>query len=367
MKIETLKEHIKTVIREYIQQVNPDHFTPRVPSPNIEEENEQMNDDIPDANVEESTSTIMDSQIDQIYDDYMELEDRLDSDENVTEADKHFMELVSQYEEKKISRDQLLEFWVEWKKTGDSSIRVTESKKMKLKESLKKIIKEEIANNVHHKSSFAKYGKEIEDALKSALGKWVSISCVKNKNTKAEVSNIGNFGKIVADDGEGGLAFTMDIIVQKRDVFTAEYTIGANRNLRVIQEVSLEDLVKWIKGDFKKMVKALDKVEKPKSEDQQTEEPKKEDVKKQIDYADDVSKLAAKKEKEDAKKEVTPAQGGKIVDKIVRKIDAKENPNKKQIAPDRKELVIKKKKDGMEVTKKAETKQKDIKVKTPKK
>lgn len=191
----------------------------------------------------------------------------------------------------------------------------------------------------------------------------MSISCLKNAVTKSDISNIGNLGKIVVDDGEGGLAFTMDINIQKRNVFTVEYTIGSNRDLKTFQESSLEDLVKWIKGDFKKMVKSLDKEEKPESKDELTEEPK---IKTQLDYAEEVGTLATKKEKEDSKKEITPAEGGKVVNKIERKIDANDNPNKKNIAPDRKELVIKKKKDGMEVTKKAEIKQKDIKVKTPK-
>jgi hypothetical protein len=215
---------------------------------------------------------------------------------------------------------------------------------------LKDLIKEEI-QNIDLRSSFTKYVNEIQEAVKS-FGNHVSVSY---KTSEDDAPN--KLGHILVDDGEGGFAFTLVIHPEKRNVFSVNYTLNGHRDVKAVDKLSMEDLKKWIKGDFKKMVKSAEKEPTAEKVEDESKEVEKKDIKKQIDV-DDV-----KAEKKDDKK-ITPQEGGEKVGKITRKEDAKLND--KHVAHDDKELSIKKKKDGMEKVGKIK-KQDSIKSKNPEK
>lgn len=246
-------------------------------------------------------------------------------------------------------------------KTGDEqylggSLNLVESKK---REKLKSLIKEYIYN-VNLESSFNKYVNELQEAFKS-FGTHVSVIYRQEDGSPNKLSHI------FVDDGEGGFCFAMTIYPESRNKFSVNYTIGGTTNDQSIDKskgsidvnkgpLTMEELKKWIKVDFKKMIKSLDK-ESPKEEiDDKSMEIKDKEIKKQIDV--DNVKAELKNEKQ-----VSQQEGGNNVGKFDRQEDAKMIT--KHIAHDEKELKIKSKKDGMEKTK--IKRQDSIKTKMPEK
>jgi hypothetical protein len=298
---------------------------------------------------------------------------------NVIEEDKaklgtgtRFKNLVKQLakkelEEYSVHNPAALAAWIGRKKYGKEKFQKMSAagkkeesidpKREELKEHLKVLIREVMENN-HLINSLAKYGSEVEKILKSVIGKWVSTSCHQTAVGGPALA----VGKLVVDDGEAGLAFTMDIIPEKRNVFTVNYTVNGHRDMKTLEHVSMDELGKWLKGDFKKMIKDLDKEKKEEKIEDESKEIKDKDVKKQIDHADDIDKEAKKLAK--VEKEVAPQEGGEVVEKIEKQIDADENANKKNIAPDKKELKVKGGKEEMKKVGEID-RQEDIKVKNP--
>lgn len=235
----------------------------------------------------------------------------------------------------------------EFLKNADKDVSDNDSKGVLAK--LKDLIKEEISN-INLRNSFTKYIIEIQEAVKS-LGSHVSVGCQTDDGAPNKT------GHIIVDDGEGGFAFTMMIYPEKRNTFTVTYTLDGHSDDKAVKDLSMDDLKKWLKGDFKKLVKSSEKEPKIDKVEDESKEVAKKDIKKQIDV-DDI-----KAEKKDDKK-ITPQEGGEKVGKIARKEDAKLND--KHVAHDDKELTIKKKKDGMEKVGKIK-KQDSIKSKNPEK
>lgn len=213
--------------------------------------------------------------------------------------------------------------------------KVEENKTNKIKTVIKDLIKEEISN-INLRSTFTKYVNEIQDVVKS-LGNHISVTY------KTDDTSPKKLGHILVDDGEGGFAFTMTIFPEKRNSFSVNYTLGGKRSEHTANNpMSMDDLKKWLKGDFKKMLKELEKEPKVEKIEDESKEVEKKDIEKQIDKDDVKADIKVKKD-------ITPQEGGSNVGKIDRKEDAKMVT--KHIAHDEKELKLKSKKDGMEKTK----------------
>ena len=117
---------------------------------------------------------------------------------------------------------------------------------MQEKLSLISILNEITKTTANKQRSLSKYIYEIEKVLKKSIGNYCSVL--------SDDSQV-----IVLDDGEGGLAFDVHIKIISRGLFSIQAFIGGKHGTKYTKtNLTLDDVLKWIKTELKDEVKELE-------------------------------------------------------------------------------------------------------------
>jgi len=112
---------------------------------------------------------------------------------------------------------------------------------------LRQLVNEITQSTSEHQRSVNKYVQEIEKVLKKEMGDYCSV-------------NVDDSQVIILDDGESGNAFDVHIRVLSRNLFSLECFIGGKHGKKYTEtNLTMDDLLDWIKNELKQEVEELDK------------------------------------------------------------------------------------------------------------
>lgn len=112
---------------------------------------------------------------------------------------------------------------------------------------LSDVLKEIRETSSNKQRSLSKYLIPIEKELKKSIGEFTSV-------------NVDGAQNIILDDGEGGLSFDVVIEILSKNLFELSCVIGGQSGKKYKKiNLTLDDILKWIKTDLKKEIESMDK------------------------------------------------------------------------------------------------------------
>ena len=197
---------------------------------------------------------------------------------------------------------------------------LAENKRAKLKARLAKVILPILNEEVRTFREPTRHVEEFDKALKSACGDWTSVR-----------TNL-NGDRIIFDDGESGLNFSVELDIVGLDNFTMVYRLGDVKSRHKLFNLTKQNVLDFIDDDLKDRKKEREKQDKINDKktkveedlDEEDDQMKDADLKDtQLKRANEVDKKAKEVPEEDKPKAKDEPRAMQDATKFKRQIDAK--------------------------------------------